>query len=70
MPHSESGLFEKDLMKGILHKAGGEALREEGTELLRASSRKGRAGQQTRERVGSTVGETGFQLRDTPQNFL
>lgn len=46
MPHSESGLFEKDLMKGILHKAGGKALREEGTELLRA-------GQQTRERVGA-----------------
>lgn len=57
-------------MKGILHKAGGKALREEGTELLRASSRKGREGQQTRERVGGTVGETGFQLGDTPQNII
>lgn len=57
MPHSESGLFEKDLMKGILHKAGGKALREEGAVLLRTSG-KGRAGQRTGESGGDTVGRS------------
>lgn len=63
MPHSKSGLFEKDLMKGILYKEGGETLREGKvqTVLLRAATTKGRA----RGRVWSRHSrrEAGFQLK-------